>query len=150
MIDLLTSELVSFKRKLMAPYTLSDGTYLPEGTIIGMASGPMAMSLRYHTSPETFDGLRFHRLRVDANGSIMSTAHQFSTTSLGSLMFGHGKYACPGRFFASVESKLVLANILQRYDLRLRPGYGRPKNLLLGDANITDYTAAIEIRARKT
>jgi cytochrome P450 len=130
----------------MAPHTLSDGTYLPKSTIIGMASGPMARSPQYHASPETFDGLRFHRMRVKSGDMA---AHQFTTTGLGSLMFGHGKHACPGRFFASVESKIVLVHILQRYDLGLREGEGRPKNLLLGDANITDYTAAIEIRARQ-
>ena len=64
-------------------------------------------------------------------------------------MFGHGKWACPGRWYASLESKIVLAQILQRYDLRLRPGAeDRPRNLLLGDANIIDWTAQIEIRKR--
>ena len=141
-------KLVSFKRKLMAPHTLSDGVHLPKDTIIGMASGPMALSARYHRSPQIFDGFRFHRLRQEALDNAPN-AHQFTTTGLGSLMFGHGRYACPGRFFASLESKIVLVNVLQKWDLRLRQGQiERPKNLLLGDSNITDYMAAIEFRAR--
>ena len=127
-----------------------------------MASGPMTKSTRYHYSPEVFDGFRYHKLRLAATAAAAaatsegeqvkaSNAHQFTTTGPGNLVFGHGKFACPGRFFASLESKIVLAQILVGYDLRLTPGDGkRPKDLLLGDANIIDWTARIEFRKRKT
>ncbi len=131
---------MSFKRKLMTSHVLSDGILLPQGTIISMASGPMAVSSRYHSSPDAFDGLRFHRMRQDSKSS---NAHHLTTTGLGSLMFGHGKYACPGRFFAALESKLVLMHVLLYYDLKLPDGTQRPKNLFFADANIPDPTSKI-------
>jgi cytochrome P450 len=35
------------------------------------------------------------------------------TTSEAFLAFGHGRHACPGRFFAAQEMKLMLAYVLQ-------------------------------------
>lgn len=35
------------------------------------------------------------------------------------LGFGHGRHACPGRFFASQEMKLMLAHIVMTYDVRV-------------------------------
>jgi cytochrome P450 len=42
------------------------------------------------------------------------------------LAFGGGPRNCIGGAFAQVESKIVLARILQRFDLRLLPGRVRP------------------------
>ncbi|KAK8030950.1 ent-kaurene oxidase [Apiospora arundinis] len=38
------------------------------------------------------------------------------------MAFGYGKHACPGRFFAANEIKLILAHILLQYDLRMPDG----------------------------
>jgi cytochrome P450 len=36
--------------------------------------------------------------------------------------FGYGRHACPGRFFAANEIKLILARIVLQYDLRMPGG----------------------------
>jgi cytochrome P450 len=46
--------------------------------------------------------------------------HQFVTTSSDSLVFGHGNHACPGRFFASNEIKVVMIELLRSWDFRLK------------------------------
>lgn len=46
--------------------------------------------------------------------------HQFVTTSPESLSFGHGNHACPGRFFASNEMKVVLIELLRNWEFRLQ------------------------------
>jgi gliotoxin biosynthesis cytochrome P450 monooxygenase len=46
--------------------------------------------------------------------------HQFVTTSPESLNFGHGNHACPGRFFASNEIKVVLIELLRNWEFRLK------------------------------
>jgi cytochrome P450 len=82
--------------------------------------------------------------------------HQFVTTSLESLNFGHGNHACPGRFFASNEMKVTLIELLRSWDFRLKGdvnGVGgedkRPQNLV-GDLSINpDPRAEIEVRRRK-
>ena len=46
--------------------------------------------------------------------------HQFVTTASDSLTFGHGNHACPGRFFASNEIKVVMIELLRSWDFRLK------------------------------
>ena len=37
------------------------------------------------------------------------------------LAFGHGRHACPGRFFAVHELKLLMAYIVLNYDVEFLP-----------------------------
>lgn len=46
----------------------------------------------------------------------------FVTTGPDSLGFGHGQHACPGRFFAANEVKILMCHLLLKYDLELTPG----------------------------
>jgi hypothetical protein len=49
-------------------------------------------------------------------------------TSPDNINFGHGRHACPGRFFAAGMVKIILMEILRRYDVALGPnGEGRTK-----------------------
>ena len=139
---------VSFHRKLMKSHTLSDGKVLSPSTYVAVASAPMAVSSLYHSSPDTFNGFRFHLQRQESGDGSMS-AHQITSTGPGTLMFGHGKYACPGRFFASLEVKLILTHIIRHYDLKLVHGAaGRPGNLYFADANLPDAGQVILFRRR--
>lgn len=42
---------------------------------------------------------------------------------------GHGRHACPGRFYAAAELKVVLAEILSTYDIKLCEGYSKSRPL---------------------
>jgi len=57
-------------------------------------------------NPETFSGFRF----VDADDS-------FTTVGRSSLLFGMGKHACPGRWFAANTIKTVLSILIRKYDI---------------------------------
>jgi len=124
----------------MQPHTLSDNRVLPKSVYIAMASGPMSLSSTNYTCPSVFDGFRFHRLRQDDAIKLhkKSGNNYFASTGADSLIFGHGKYACPGRFFAGLETKIILAEILTRFDLKLPEGQDRPKNIVFADANFPD------------
>jgi len=64
------------------------------------------------------------------SGAKDADRHQFVAITPGSLHFGYGKRACPGRFFAANGIKLILANILLKYDLGItNPEEGRYKNI---------------------
>ena len=52
------------------------------------------------------------------------------TTGEDAISFGHGKHACPGRFFASNEIKVILVGLLMRYEFKFMEGMGRPENVL--------------------
>ncbi len=51
-----------------------------------------------------------------------NTGHLFASTGVNSLQFGLGRHACPGRFFAVMELKLLLAHLVMNYDVKLPDG----------------------------
>ncbi|KAH7115000.1 cytochrome P450 [Dendryphion nanum] len=126
---------LSFNRQFLTSYTLPSGHVLPAHTCIAVASGPIAQSSEHYDSPTEFDGFRFDRMRSQNSAGAPSSANYFTSTGGGSLIFGHGKFACPGRFFAGLESKLILVHLLLNFELRLEV---RPENLKFADANFPD------------
>ena len=88
---------------------------LPKGTHIAMASAPILLDDKVTPNPLEFDPLRAYRKRLEPSEA---TRHQFATTDKDHLHFGHGKYSCPGRFFASNEIKIILAYFFLKYDIK--------------------------------
>ncbi|KAL1636501.1 hypothetical protein SLS56_001084 [Neofusicoccum ribis] len=121
--------LTTFKRYCMRNLTLSDGTFLPKGTIIEVDGSQPYFDPQNFENPETFDPLRFYRLRNQGD----KNSHQFATSNASYLQWGQGRHACPGRFFASNEIKTILSKILLHYDLQpVDKEAGRPKNFVFG------------------
>ncbi|KAJ7918489.1 hypothetical protein B0H13DRAFT_1607297 [Mycena leptocephala] len=55
------------------------------------------------------------------------------------LAFGIGRHACPGRFFAVNEMKLIMSHVIMTYDFKLKDGV-RPEDewvAVIGGANST-------------
>ncbi len=51
------------------------------------------------------------------------------------MQFGFGRHACPGRFFAANEIKMIIANFVMDYDIKLPDGVKeRYPNFALGVA----------------
>lgn len=81
----------------------------------------------------------------------MQTALDLKTTSLVTtsdtyLAFGHGRHACPGRFFAAQEMKLMLAYVLQNYDIeKLKE---KPPSTMLMGTNVPNEKAKIRVKRR--
>ncbi|KZS96405.1 cytochrome P450 [Sistotremastrum niveocremeum HHB9708] len=106
---------LSTLRMAVKDFTFSDGTFIPKGTIIqGLASGRHEDPEIYGESAAEFDGFRFDNLRNA--GDV--TKHQAVSVGLDYLAFGLGKPACPGRFFAVLVMKTMLAHILLHYDVK--------------------------------
>jgi len=74
---------------------------------------------------------------------------QFVSTSPNHLVFGHGQHACPGRFFASNEIKIILCHILLKYNRRLIQGQPPPKIYVHGWMLGADAASKLEIRRRR-
>ena len=102
---------------------------------------------RYFEDPETFDALRFYKMRQQSE----EDGHKWQFTSIGdtNVNFGAGKHACPGRFFAGNEIKMVLAYFLLNYDVRLKEGEGRPKPMMMVMSKAPDPNAEVLFRRRK-
>lgn len=98
--------------------------------------------------PEAFDPLRWLRLRDDPSNPENTHRYQFATTDNSSIHFGHGKFACPGRFFASQLIKMICAEILLHYEIRYPDGQGRPRNLSFDENIYPNPETVILIRRR--
>lgn len=112
-------------RKTTSSVKLSVGPELPENTIIAVSgwesnNGPAIVN------PEQFDGFRYERMRQQPGNELK---FQLANTGKYATAFGFGAHACPGRFFAINEMKIIFAYLLLNYDMKLRDGEGRPKNL---------------------
>lgn len=67
------------------------------------------------------------------------------------MHFGYGRHACPGRFFAANEIKLILARILVDYDIRMPDGLTeRYANLKMGTDAFPDPTKEVLFKRVKT
>jgi cytochrome P450 len=75
-------------RMALRETTLSDGTVLTPGTYVSALYAAREMDPRYYDSPETFDGLRFYKLRQE-NGEDHRFTDVDSNLYLG---FGAGKH----------------------------------------------------------
>ncbi|KAI0024517.1 ent-kaurene oxidase [Xylariomycetidae sp. FL0641] len=142
----LSGNVTSFIRKVMKPIDLSDGTHLPPGTDLLTPLAGVAMDERYYPNPEVFDGLRFWKMRQQSGDD--SNRWQFTSIGDTNMNFGLGKHACPGRFFAASEIKMILAYLLLNYDLRLKDGEERPKPNMFMMTKSPSQTAEVLFRRR--
>ncbi|OHW97458.1 cytochrome p450 [Colletotrichum incanum] len=137
--------IVAMHREITKPVTLSNGLELPEGSRIAVSCHRMRDSSVY-LDPNRFDGHRYLRMRESLGAGNDGAAH-FVSTSPEHLGFGHGQHACPGRFFAANEVKIVLCHLLLKYDWRLA-AEAQPKSINFGFTIEVDPKAKIEIRRR--
>ncbi|KAK0114210.1 hypothetical protein ONS95_013710 [Cadophora gregata] len=110
--------------------TLPTGEHLPRGTKVGMHAYPVHHDEEYYTDPNTFNPMRFcTQDENSADGQAYAGKNKGTalvTTSATFMTFSHGRHACPGRFFASQQLKLVLAYVSLNYDIQ--PIASRPPN----------------------
>ena len=138
--------LLSMHRVMLKSHMLADGTLLPKNAHISMAVNAIQNDPEVTPQPDVFDGLRYYKLR-QAEGE--SHLHQFSTTQEKILNFGHGTNSCPGRFFASLEIKVILVRLIMDYDFKFLDGSGRPENLRAHEFIFPNPDATLLMRARK-
>lgn len=88
--QLMSQSLVSLTRKALKDMTLSDGTFIPAGTILMAASTATHLDPDNYEDPTVFNPWRFSDMR-DKDGE--GTRHQLVSTSADYISFGHGKHA---------------------------------------------------------
>ena len=110
-------------RIVRQPFTFSDGTSLPPGTLLGIASNAIHMDELNYPNPLTFMPFRYIRDEEEIGRKVDMTA-----THSDYLAFGYGRHACPGRFFVAVKLKLMFALMVMNYDRKLE-GSQRPDNI---------------------
>ncbi|KAJ7828756.1 cytochrome P450 [Mycena olivaceomarginata] len=91
---------------------------------------------------------RMNGLGIRQRGAGSLFMHSVITTSMDYLAFGHGRHACPGRFFAAMELKAMLAHVIINYDVKFESSTMRPPNQCIGAAYIPNRTAKVWFRRR--
>lgn len=108
-------------REVTQGFTLSTGQYIPDGVTIELPSRAVYLDPANYPDESTFDGFRHYKLRQ--SGTARDHArNQFVTSNEQNLMFGYGRHACPGRFFAANEIKMLLARLILAFDFKNEDG----------------------------
>ncbi|ETW81028.1 cytochrome P450 monooxygenase 51 [Heterobasidion irregulare TC 32-1] len=122
---------LTMQRHALKPFTFSNGQMVPTGTLLSCTSMSVHHDAENYTNADVFDPWRFSDMR---EGEGEAAKHQMVSTTPEFLAFGHGKHACPGRFFAANELKAMLAHVVITYDVRFEDGGAPPPNLYVGSA----------------
>ncbi|KAJ7146844.1 cytochrome P450 [Mycena epipterygia] len=139
---------VMMNRRCVAPegFTFSDGVHIPCGAFVVASARAAQYDPENYENPETFDGFRFAKMREAEAGPFK---RHMVTTAPDHLAFGHGRHACPGRFFAATELKAMLAHVLLNYDVRAETEGVRPPDDCIGQVRTPNREAKVWIRKRQ-
>ncbi|KIM22625.1 hypothetical protein M408DRAFT_282040 [Serendipita vermifera MAFF 305830] len=153
-------------RKVLKPFTFSNGFQAPAGMTISAHLYATHHDESLYSNAGTFDGFRFLEVTSDVKDrkeqgeTDTNVRKTMYTTSKTFLAFGHGRHACPGRFFAAMEIKLILAHLIAAYDMKWPdkvydpsvPGYTkegyRPPDEWYAQQIVLNRTAEMMIRKR--
>lgn len=147
------TNVMRMQRSVLQSFQLSDGTVIPAGVDIAVPALPVNLDESKYPDALRFDPYRFVRLRSgekpDPIGYASRELYQFISVTKENMAFGFGKPACPGRFFAAAEIKLMLIFILIDYDIKMPDGLeGRYANNVRGTSITPDFSKSIMIRRR--
>ncbi|KAI3614209.1 cytochrome p450 [Moniliophthora roreri] len=134
-------------RKVMKDFTFSDGTTVPAGTTVSLPSAGVHLDSKNYENPYVFNPWRFSDIR--SSSSDESIKHQMSSPNIEYLLFGSGRHACPGRFFAVNELKLLLSHVLMNYDVKFDGEGGVPNATWFGASRVPDRKAEVMFRKRQ-
>jgi len=136
---------VSMSRIVREPFTFSDGTYLPKGAYISVPAHAIHLDESNYADPVSFVPFRFVDEVKNENESTGRKV-DMTATSIDFLAFGHGRHACPGRFFAATELKLMLALVVMKYDVKLDGPH--PENLWVVTSCVPNPKGEVLFRKR--
>ncbi|MCJ1363763.1 hypothetical protein MMC16_002872 [Acarospora aff. strigata] len=149
------------ERKVVSKHgiTLKDGLKLPQGAIVVSSAYSVHRDESIYPCAHEYDAFRFSRpqKKTASHKSVtsvptMSDDHTHATspevvsTSEKFLAFGHGRHACPGRFFAAHQLELLLADVLLNYDIKHITQ--RPPNEYHDKLAMPSMKATIQMRRR--
>ena len=159
---------VTIIRKALQDLTFSDGTYIPQGTMVAAIATSTHRDEENYSNPDVFDPFRFSGTEEKQGGV---GGNLYVSTSASNLGFGHGKHAwcvphmirpgllftkastlficSPGRFFVASQLKMMMANLVLKYDIKLENDGLRPENQWLAAAIQPSPTAKVLFRKRR-
>ncbi|EJD50779.1 cytochrome P450 [Auricularia subglabra TFB-10046 SS5] len=136
----------SMQRKALVDFRFADGTFVPKGTHIAAASKSRQFDDQVYPHAMQFDGFRFVN---DDQAEDELAQDRFVSVSVDYLPFGLGRTACPGRFWAANEMKIMFAYLIYNYDVKMEHEGELPESMWFGTSEIPNGKANIMLRKRK-
>lgn len=141
----------------MSPIRLSNGDMIPKGTFISMPTAMMNKDPSNFPNPETFDYLRFYSpppsqkeySKDEEKPNLNPRNDGFASIGPKELWWGNGRFTCPGRWYASIMIKLIIAKLLTECDMSFPDGQTtRPPNEWKDDSFHVNKKQEIILRPR--
>jgi cytochrome P450 len=101
-------------RKTKQPITLSTGQVIPAEVVLEVPSWAIYNDPAVYPDPQKFDAFRFV-----GEGEGDAAMNLFTSVNAAHLTFGYGRHACPGRFLAGNIVKMILGEVVLRYDVKM-------------------------------
>jgi cytochrome P450 len=136
--------LTTYSRVMLSDYTLSNGIPLKKGQFICVSSYCRSKDPTVYPDPEEYDALRAYNR--DFQDHI---ARPFKGLHGQDFRWGAGRWACAGRYLASLVAKVILVKLLDEYDFEFAGDRGRPSNSVLHEFIFIDPGVKIMMRRRE-
>jgi cytochrome P450 len=131
---------------------LPSGETVPQGVWVGLPVAAIHHDAALYAEPDAYLPFRFsderEKLQAESGGpkALEASKLAMATTSHTFLPFSHGRHACPGRFYAAQLLKLLLAELVLRYDVRGLEE--RPKNMIVSDLTVPPDGVSVWVKRR--
>ncbi|KAJ3876069.1 cytochrome P450 [Lentinula edodes] len=122
-------------RLAVSDFFFSDGTHIPPGYFVATAATAVHENDALYENARDFNGFRFSSMRKGTLGrpeTEKDWQYRMTSNSESYLAFGGGRHLCPGRFFASMEMKCLMAYLVLHYDLKTLKDGVRPPDEWFG------------------
>jgi cytochrome P450 len=122
-------EAQSTRRSALQPFKLSDGTKLEVGDWACTPVRAIMQNPEFYPSPLEFNGFRFADPAILNNEGGVFKFPQTKPSKLTDVddtfhVWGTGRMACPGRYYASAIMKVIMGQLILQYDCELLHGKG--------------------------
>ncbi|KAL1874572.1 hypothetical protein Plec18167_005803 [Paecilomyces lecythidis] len=144
-IRLTPGSLTTYSRVVLKNHTLSNGIRLKKGQFICVSSNCRAKDSAIYSFPEEYDGMRAYNRDLQDH-----IARPFRGLHSQEFRWGSGRWACAGRYFASLISKVIIVKLLDEYDFKLVDDRGRPSRTVLHEFIYVKPGVKILMRRRTT
>lgn len=129
-------------------FVTKSGIHIPCGNTVAVPGKTMGRDSAFFPDGDTFRPFRFVQDDKDESEDGTRRVRQAAATTTSTyLPFGHGRHACPGRFFATDELKMILGYMIINYDVEMLEK--RPSDIYAGIAKLPPLASSIKVRRRR-
>ncbi|KAL5047930.1 hypothetical protein BDW71DRAFT_213760 [Aspergillus fruticulosus] len=128
-------------------FRLDEKFVFPKDTLLAFPTRAVQHDPDIFPKPDEFDPLRFYKIKHENRKAGPGSLH--TSFQLTKIRFGHGRQACPGKFYAISLIKTIVGQMILRYDIRYAGGdRPRPAIIDLDPIVLPDPSVDLEFKAR--